>query len=148
MPSLMPRALFRVVTFGALAVAAPLQAGEPDSDTESSSPTQQIEDARQYFGITSAGRDCGPTDDGEIVVCGKAKISPRVDPVAPAQRADSKAVALGGSPVPHLGGGVTMKACVLQKCPKELYFIDLASIPEAPAGSDADRVAKGEIPDR
>lgn len=32
--------------------------------------------------------------------------------------------------------------------PPPIYVIDLAAIPEAPEGSDADRIAKGELPDR
>ena len=32
------------------------------------------------------------------------------------------------------------------RVPPPIYYIDLSKIPEAPAGSDADRIAKGEIP--
>lgn len=35
--------------------------------------------------------------------------------------------------------------CMLPPCPPEAaYIIDLSTIPEAPAGSDADKIAKGE----
>lgn len=32
------------------------------------------------------------------------------------------------------------------KAPAPIYYIDLSKIPEAPPGSDADRISKGEIP--
>lgn len=32
------------------------------------------------------------------------------------------------------------------KVPPPIYYIDLSKIPEAPPGSDADRISKGEIP--
>ena len=34
------------------------------------------------------------------------------------------------------------------RAPPPIYVIDPAAIPEAPAGSDADKIAKGEMPDR
>lgn len=45
-------------------------------------------------------------------------------------------------------GGVTIKGCLslVQKCPPPIYYIDLSKIPEAPPGSDADKIARGEIP--
>jgi hypothetical protein len=33
----------------------------------------------------------------------------------------------------------------LGRQPRQLYIIDLKAIPEPPAGSDADRIAKGEM---
>ena len=46
----------------------------------------------------------------------------------------------------HLGvGGIGATGCFLQKCPKPVYLIDLSKIPQAPPGSDADKIAKGEM---
>jgi len=45
---------------------------------------------------------------------------------------------------PHFGIGT---GCLtVGKVPPPIYYIDLSKIPEAPPGSDADRIAKGEIP--
>ena len=126
-----------------LAVATtPLRAADPEGDTTI------ITNTKQYFGITSADLDCPSTPaDGAIVICARRKSSPRVDPTerSTTTRPDPKATAFGSSPVPHLGGGVTMSACILQKCPKKLYFFDIAALPPPPPGSDADKIARGEM---
>ena len=45
---------------------------------------------------------------------------------------------------PHFGIGT---GCLtVGKVPPPIYYIDLSKIPEAPPGSDADKIAKGEIP--
>jgi hypothetical protein len=130
---------------GSLAAAAPLHAGEKQDDARS---FELIEQARHYWGIGDTDRDCAPTAGGEIVICARRKPAPRIDPVTEPLQPDSKMVALGSSPVPHLGGGVTMRGCFLQKCPKDLYFIDLKAIPEPPPDSDADKIAKGLMRER
>lgn len=44
------------------------------------------------------------------------------------------------------GGMVVMRGCFIPPCPgPPPLIIDLKSIPEAPAGSDADRIAKGQV---
>ena len=44
------------------------------------------------------------------------------------------------------GGMVVMRGCFIPPCPRPpALIIDLKSIPEAPAGSDADKIAKGEM---
>ena len=49
----------------------------------------------------------------------------------------------------HLSGGASMRGCIpgLQKCPPPpALIIDVAALPEAPPGSDADRIARGLPP--
>ena len=47
---------------------------------------------------------------------------------------------------PPNNGTVVARGCFIPPCPPETaYMIDLSSIPMAPAGSDADRIAKGEM---
>lgn len=42
---------------------------------------------------------------------------------------------------------ITFKGCMIPPCPPPpILYIDLKAIPEAPLGSDADRIGKGEIP--
>ena len=46
-------------------------------------------------------------------------------------------------------GGVTFKGCFLPPCPPPpMYFFDVTALPEAPPGSDADKIAKGEMAER
>lgn len=137
-----PRMVRRICLAWLAVAATPLSAADPDGDAT------VITNTKQYFGITSAELDCPPTPaDGAIVICAKRRATPRVDPPerSTTTRPDPKATALGSSPVPHLGGGVKIGACFLQKCPKKLYFFDITALPEAPPGSDADKIARGEM---
>ena len=46
-------------------------------------------------------------------------------------------------------GQVSLKGCFIPPCPPPaMVFIDVKALPEAPAGSDADKIAKGEMPER
>lgn len=54
--------------------------------------------------------------------------------------------------VPHAPDVSTLPSCAgaticsrVGKQPRQLYIIDLKAIPEPPAGSDADKIAKGEM---
>lgn len=47
---------------------------------------------------------------------------------------------------PCLNSGLQFCAQHVGAKPRQLYIIDLKALPEAPAGSDADRIAKGEVP--
>ena len=95
---------------------------------------------------TRKPRRCAGLDaNGEILVCGKDNGSDvrvpddetRTDdglPRAPQlDRGSCK-----GKPGCMVGGWV----------PPPVYYIDLKAIPEAPSGSDADKVARGEMADR
>ncbi|PEQ12408.1 hypothetical protein B2G71_12750 [Novosphingobium sp. PC22D] len=85
---------------------------------------------------------------GEIVVCAqddskfRAKSTSEVDPLS------SQALDDGSIRPPDLEpkypGVTAARGCFVPPCPKgPAYFVDLESIPEAPAGSDADLIARG-----
>jgi hypothetical protein len=137
--------LVRSLCLGWLAAAAPACAAEPD-DAAPGALTQ----AKQYYGITSADLDCPPSPvDGTIIVCARRKVSPRLDPPDDATAAtiqpDSKTIGLGSPPIPSRPPSVTIGGCFLQKCPKKLYFFDISALPKPPPGSDADKIARGEM---
>jgi|EndMetStandDraft_4_1072995.scaffolds.fasta_scaffold253428_2 hypothetical protein len=136
--------LVRSLCLGWLAAAAPACAAEPD-DADVGTVTQ----AKSYFGITSADLDCPPSPvDGSIIVCGRRKVAPRIDPpegTTTTTQPDSKMIGLGSPPIPPRPPGVTIKGCFLQKCPKKLYFLDVSALPKAPPGSDADKISRGEM---
>lgn len=45
-------------------------------------------------------------------------------------------------------GQVSVKGCFIPPCPPpKMIFIDVKALPEAPPGSDADKIAKGEMPE-
>lgn len=90
---------------------------------------------------------------GEIVVCVDRGEDLRVPTTAesdPASLAARRALNNGVPRAPAFS-----KSCKGQPgcitggwAPPPIYVIDLAAIPEAPEGSDADKIAKGEMPDR
>ena len=95
---------------------------------------------------------CRPsTRTDEIVVCGHGEDNARQRlPL----RDDSDAARSIDDGVPrapdvfgiHHGGVTAARGCFLPPCPPPLMpIIDLAAIPEAPPGSDADRIGRGEI---
>ena len=46
-------------------------------------------------------------------------------------------------------GQVSVKGCFIPPCPPPaMIFIDVKALPEAPPGSDADKIAKGEMKER
>jgi hypothetical protein len=96
---------------------------------------------------------CEAPKGDDIVVCARnneqfrAQSSSAEDPTGKAGTNDGRL-----TPPDVAGNGIfkgkpTMSGmCLIPPCPAaKAYMIDLSSIPEAPAGSDADRIAKGEI---
>lgn len=147
-----------------LALAAPSVLAAQDSGTApAAAPTTATADeaiaaAQAAYGPqdTRAKPQCGkPGPGGEIVVCGntedpdkyRVKSSEDLDPKM-TKDVVPRAPDLYNLPVPAMVGvGVTMKGCFIPPCPAAMpLLIDLKAIPEAPPGSDADRVGKGLAP--
>ncbi len=105
---------------------------------------EMMANARDAYAVPKKPTRCQETAvAGEIVVCG------REDDGSNRIEGDAGSTNTG---VPHTDvgthsnlGGVSVRGCFLQKCPKPVYLIDLSKIPLAPAGSDADKIAKGEM---
>lgn len=91
---------------------------------------------------------------GEIVVCVDRGEDLRVPSTAesdPSSLAARHALNNGIPRAPQLDRGSCkgQPGCMVGGwAPPPIYAIDPAAIPEAPEGSDADRIAKGEMPDR
>ncbi len=101
--------------------------------------------------------ECPPPKPGdEIVVCGqtedaskyRVQSSSDLDPSGLGSRGSPKAPDLYNLPQPAMiGAGVSAKGCFIPPCPPPMpVLIDLKAIPEAPEGSDADLIARGEKP--
>jgi hypothetical protein len=84
---------------------------------------EQEDPARQYV---PSNTDSGDTDDG----------TPHAPDVSGLPQCAVEGLTLNGS--------LSFCAKHLGKQPRQLYIIDLKAIPEAPAGSDADLIARGE----
>ncbi len=138
----------------AIAIAsAPIQA------QSNVSAEQVVEKAKQVFGPPPPEPECAPQQGEEIVVCAREQDNSqfRVKSSAELDPKSEKALADGLPRAPDVAGPGIFKGeptigsfCIpgLQKCPPPpALIIDLSALPQAPEGSDADRIAKGEIPD-
>lgn len=89
--------------------------------------------------------------DGAIVVCGNNGENARQRLPLRDQLDSARATADGLPRAPNMFGignlgGVSVRGCFLPPCPPAVMpDIDFAALPPAPAGSDADRIAKGEV---
>lgn len=90
------------------------------------------------------------TDDGTIVVCGRNEENARQR--LPLHEEDPRRATNDGLPrapnvfgIPDIGG-VKVTGCFMRPCPPPVMpDINFAALPQAPEGSDADRIARGEI---
>lgn len=111
---------------------------------------QALENARSVY--SEAPRKvvpCPDTTGDEIVVCAELE-----DPATQYVPSDTdsgdpddgvpRAPDVSGLP-PCINAGLAFCAPHLGAQPRQLYIIDLKAIPEPPAGSDADKIAKGEM---
>lgn len=89
---------------------------------------------------------------GEIVVCGVDRGEQwRVPSTAESDPKSRQGRDIGVPTAPNVS---SLPDCAIVKChgfgkvPPPIYVVDFSKLPEAPAGSDADRIAKGEAPAR
>jgi len=117
---------------------------------------QIVQTARQIYGPPPPEPACAPQTGNEIVVCAqeqdnsvfRVKSSSQLDPDSDEALDDGlpRAPDVAGAGIfqgkPTIGG-----MCIpgLQACPPPpALIIDLSALPEAPEGSDADLIGKGE----
>lgn len=88
-----------------------------------------------------------PTRQGEIVVCGKSPDQFRMPSTSESDPMSEQALRDGMLRTPDVAGkGIFKgKSTATFGSVNQPYIIDLSSIPEAPLGSDADKIAKGEL---
>ncbi|MEJ2456796.1 MAG: hypothetical protein P8Y58_01070 [Novosphingobium sp.] len=88
---------------------------------------------------------------GEITVCAPDEEEFRVQSTAELNPYSAEALDDGRLHAPDVSGlpncsPGSRNGCIgIGSVPPPVYMIDLSSIPEAPAGSDADKIAKGEM---
>jgi hypothetical protein len=88
---------------------------------------------------------------GEIVVCGADRGEQwRVPSTTDSDPRSRQGMDTGVPSAPNVS---SLPDCTRVKCrgfgkvPPPVYVVDFSKLPQAPAGSDADRIAKGEAPD-
>jgi len=138
----------------AAAALTPAQDAAPPADpaaAPSITATEALRNERAVTrSVTTAPRvkPCPEASSNEIVVCRRLE-DPKTQYVP--SDTDSGLPDDDGVPrAPDVSGlpscaGATVCAQHLGAKPRQLYVIDLKAIPEPPAGSDADKIAKGEM---
>ncbi|GAC1410882.1 MAG: hypothetical protein NVSMB69_13080 [Novosphingobium sp.] len=125
-------------------------------DEKSISERAAEADAREKALLEDPGKRCKREAENsrEIVVCADPDKNNR-DRLPLRKELDSaKSTRTGVPRAPDVYGLqhkgiplVTFTGCMIPPCPPPpILYIDLKAIPEAPLGSDADRIGKGEIP--
>ena len=132
-----------------IVMSAPLGAEQAETVTAEDA----IARAHEAYGAVRR-TSCGGGDPGEIVVCARRERSQHVPSTAESDPSSLEARRERNNGVPlapqlDRGSCKGQAGCITGGwAPPPLYIIDLQAIPEAPEGSDADKVAKGEIRDR
>jgi hypothetical protein len=88
-----------------------------------------------------------PERRGDIIVCGRRPDEQRVPSTGESDPESRQALDDGRLHTPDVAGGGIFKGKATMSFGKAAvpYMIDLSSIPEAPEGSDADKIARGEM---
>lgn len=110
---------------------------------------QAMEAARAFYAVEQPeAAPCPESSEREIVVCRETADPDRYRVPSDTDRGVAKDDGLRAPNLePAYGGVVVARGCFIPPCPRPMpVMIDLKAIPEAPAGSDADRIARGEIP--
>jgi hypothetical protein len=135
----------------AVLLASPVPA-LAQSDELDRKVAERIEQARQVYGVPDPRLRCRPGSDGEIVVCADHGADLKVPSTAesdPNSREARRALDNGVPRAPQLDRGSCkgQAGCVVGGwAPPPVYYIDVTALPEPPEGSDADKIAKGEMP--
>lgn len=107
--------------------------------------------AREAYSVPDDRRRCAAATSDEIVVCApdhgeRWRVPPTSETDPGSHQALRDGLPRAPNLEPHYPGIVIARGCFIPPCPPPpAYMIDLSTIPEAPAGSDADKIARGEM---
>ena len=134
----------------AAALAAPAAAQSGASADERGA--EILANARQVLTAVPPRQSCATSGEDEIVVCAPSDGERYRVPSSTDTDPRSRAALRTGMPAPppmDRGSCKGQPGCIVGGwAPPPIYYIDLKAIPEAPDGSDSDRVARGEQADR
>jgi len=125
-------------------------AGASHAQTAPPSHLQEMmEEERRLVHPSEHRTDCQAEDplNKAIVVCAPDR-SQHYRVPSSSDDPHNRAATRGGAPTPPdvYGGPSCDRGCIRGGyAPPPVYYIDLSKIPEAPPGSDADKIAKGEM---
>ena len=146
--------LFALALVPALCTPALAQQDVGDEDVVG----PMLEEARKTYRVDppepERPADCPEAVGNEILVCAPVESDPdRYRITSSLDNGDDSHLSWGGE-APDVSGPGIFKGpatvgglCVIPPCPKDpVYYVDVAALPEAPPGSDADRIARGLAP--
>ncbi len=140
----------------ACAPAAYAQDSAQNNDTDMIGPV--LEEAEKAYRVPEPEperpSDCATPIGNEIVVCAPIEGDPdRYRVTSRLDEGDDSHLEWTGQ-APDVSGPGIFKGpatvgglCIIPPCPKDpVYYFDIEALPEAPPGSDADRIARGLAP--
>lgn len=143
------RASLIVLSAAVMLAAAPVWAEPEEKDPR---VTELLEQAKRVYGVSDPRDRCRRRDGQEIVVCvdhGEDLHVPSTAESDPNSREARRALNDGIPRAPQLDRGSCkgQPGCVTGGwAPPPIYEVDLSKLPQAPEGSEADLIARGEIP--
>ena len=97
--------------------------------------------------------DCEKPSGNEIVVCAALEEQEQFRVPSGLDEGDDSHLSWAGDPPDVSGPGIFKGPATVSGCikgvtcpPPPAYIFDITALPEAPPGSDADKIAKGEMP--
>ncbi|MFN3515855.1 MAG: hypothetical protein ACK4YM_01705 [Novosphingobium sp.] len=136
-----------------LPAPAAAQAEPADSAALDEAVSARLDAARRVYGVPDPRLRCRPQPGSdEIVVCpdrGEDLVVPSTSESDPDSLAARRALNGGVPRAPQFDRGSCKgkPGCITGGwAPPPVYYVDLTSLPQAPEGSDAERIAKGEEP--
>ena len=133
----------------ALMLAAPARA-QTNPDTLDAKVAERLDQAKAAYGVADPRLRCRPTPGSdEIVVCVDRGEDQRVERGAPDPNSlEGRRALNGGVPrAPQFDKGYCAECPHFGSVPPPVYYADVSKLPQAPPGSDADKIAKGEMPE-
>lgn len=141
--------LFAAMPTIALGQAAPSAAMQGPTLPGTSAPQDDAAMSQRLLTGRQAER-CRPMQraDGTIVVCGGKEASERERLPLRGETDTAKSTDDGRPRAPSVSGlRDCSRGCIgMGSAPAPVYYFDIKALPAPPPGSDADRIAKGEIP--
>ncbi|HOB13490.1 MAG TPA: hypothetical protein PK680_00720 [Novosphingobium sp.] len=125
---------------------------QSDPDELDRQVAERLAATKKIYGQPDPRLRCRPTSEGEIVVCVDRGEDQRMGTGEPDRNTLEGRKALNGG-VPRapdlddLDCRTHPRGTCIQMgwAPPPVYYVDVSKLPEAPEGSDADKIAKGEM---
>lgn len=125
-------------------------AQEVPADATDRKVAQMIGRAREAYGVPDPAAKCRRNaDSDEIVVCVDRGEDLKVPSTSESDPTSRAALNDGLPRAPQLDRGSCkgQPGCIVGGyAPPPLYIVDVSKLPQAPEGSDADLIARGEMP--